>query len=153
MEFFTPKHRDDPNEKIAYLYHGVAAGGRVITKIIKADPEKKHLVSESVFEPGIPRGQGGNIGTLIIGGLETSLAEMQDIMAAKQEKKWVPRKSNSDIAEMCRYLLEARNDAIRYYRKNPSEIPPKKPKPILYLPTGCKMVQTAEPGLKILAQV
>ena len=152
MEFFAPKYRDDPNEKVAYLYHGIAPGGRVITKIVKADPEKKHLVSESSFGPGIPRGQGGNIGTLIIGGMETTLAEMRDIMAAKQEKKWVPRRSDSDVVDMCRYLLEKRNDLIRHYRKNPSEAP-KVPKPVLYLPVGCRMVDTVEPGLKILAKV
>jgi len=148
MRYFAPKYRYDPNEKVDSLYYGVSPGGQTVTKVVKRSRTNDGLEATRTYAPGIPRGEGGNIATLIIGGMETTLAEMEDILEAKKEKKWVPRRSNSDIVEMCRYLIEQRNDAIRYFRKNPSEAPPKK-KITLHLPVGCRMVDAPVPGLRV----
>ena len=152
MRFYSPKYRYDPNAMVQSLYHGIAPGGQTVTKIVKLNADKDQLEATRTYEPGIPRGQGGNIGTFIIGGMVTTLDEMKDICEAAKEKKFVPRKSNKEVADMCRHLLERRNDTIKYYRKNPSEAP-KKPKVQLYLPVGCHYKDTPEPGLKILARV
>ena len=85
--------------------------------------------------------------------METTLDEMEDILEAKKQKKWVPRKSQSEIVDMCRYLVEQRNDKIRHFRKNPSEAPKPRPRARLHLPVSCRMIDTPEPGLRIVAQV
>ena len=151
--WYAPKYRYAPNVMVQSLYHGVAPNGTVVTRVIKPNADRDALETTRTYEPGIPRGQGGNIATLIIGGMETTLDEVRDILAAKKEKKFVPRRSNKEIADMCRYLLERRNDAIRYYRKNPSEASNLPRKPILHLPVGFHYKDTPEPGLKILARV
>lgn len=157
MEFFVPKYRRNPNEMVSSLYYGVAPGGTVVTRLVKKSPTADKTEVTRTYEPGIPRGQGGNIATLIIGGMETTLDEMEDILAIKKqkekEKAFVPRRSNKEIADLCHILLERRNDAIRHFRKNPSEGPTPKPKVRLHLPVGYRMATTPEPGLRILAQV
>ena len=157
MEFFVPKYRRNPNEKVESLYYGVAPGGQVVTSLVKPSQDRKRMEATKTYEPGIPRGQGGNIATLIIGGMETTLDEMEDILAIKKqqekEKGFVPRRSNKEIADLCHILLEQRNDRVRYLRKNPSEAPKPKPTVRLHLPVGCRMVDTPVPGLRIVAQV
>lgn len=135
------------------LYYGVAPGGTVVTKVIKRSRTEDRLEASRTYEPGIPRGQGGQIAHLIIGGMETSLDEIEDLLAAKKERKFTPRRGPGEIADMCRQLIEIRNDKIKYYRKNPSEAPKPKPKVRLHLPVGFRYVQTNEPGLRVLAQV
>ena len=154
MEHFTPKYRYDPNEKVESLYFGVGNGNTTVTRVVKKSRDSDSMETSRTYERNsVERLQGGYIGTFIIGGMETTMDEMRDILEAKKEKKWVPRRSGKEIADMCRALIEQRNDDIKYYRKNPSEAPKPKPKPVLYLPTGYQYVDTSEPGLKILAQV
>lgn len=106
-----------------------------------------------IYGAGLPRGQGGLIGVLVLGGMETSLDEMEYIAEARREKKFVPQRDPSDIVNMTRLVLERRNDLIRHFRKNPSEAPKLKPRRGLYLPRGYRLVPTKEPGLKIVARV
>jgi prolyl-tRNA synthetase len=149
----SPKYRHDPNEKIHSIYHGVAPGGKVVTRTIRVNHDQTGLEATREYEPGVlARGEGGNVGTIILGGMETTLDEMHDILEEQKEKKWVPRRSTGEIADMCRQLMENRNDTIRYYQKNPSEAPKPRPKPQLFLPVGCRMVDTPIPGFRILAQ-
>jgi len=151
FEWFAPKYRRDPNAMVHSLYHGVAGNNKIVTRIIKPDADGNRMEATRVYEPGLERGQGGNIATLIIGGMETTLDEMEDILAAKKDQKWVPRRSNSDIAEMCRHLMEMRNEKILEARKNPSTHK-QPPKPAFYLPVGVRMVDTPIPGLKIVSR-
>ena len=152
MEFFAPKYRRDPNEKVHSLYYGVGQGHQVLTRLIKKDPGADRMEATKTYDPGLPRGQGGHVGMLILGGMETTLDEMEYILEAKKEKKWVPQRDGKEISEMCRVLIERRNDRIKYLQKNPSEAPKKKTV-MLHLPVGYRYVDTPEPGLKILAKV
>ena len=88
----------------------------------------------------------------MLGGLETTLDEMEYILEARKQKKFVPQRTGGEIAQMCQLLHERRNEAIKYFRKNPSEAPKKK-SVRLHLPVGCRLVPTSEPGLKIVARV
>ena len=135
------------------IYRGISPGGMTVTKTVKRSRTEDRLEATRVYEPGMARGEGGNIATLIIGGMETTLDEVQDMLAAKKEKKWVPRRTNHEISDMCHYLLEQRNDKIRYFKKNPSEAPKFRPKPVLHLPVGYHMKETQEPGLRMLARI
>lgn len=152
VDWFAPKFRRDPNEKIASLYYGVGSGNTTVTTTRKVGLDCNSIVSEREYGPGLQRGEGGLVGHLILGGLETTLDEMQYILEAKKEKKWVPRKSGKEIVDMCRLLIERRNERVKYLRKNPSEAPKKKTVR-LHLPVGYRMTNTSEPGLKILAEV
>ena len=90
----------------------------------------------------------GLAGVLVLGGMEVNLDELEYIMEARKtyRKPFQQRKSGKEIADMCRAVIERRNDAIRYFQKNPSEAPkPKKKTVSLHLPVGCRMVQTSEP--------
>ncbi|MCB7128072.1 MAG: hypothetical protein J3T61_00850 [Candidatus Brocadiales bacterium] len=152
MNWFAPKYRRDPNEKVDTLYYGVGSGNTTVTRIRKKSRDgDKMEISQSVG-PGLERGQGGRIGVLVIGGMETSLDEMEYILEAKRQKKFIPRRNGSEIADMCRLVLERRNEAIKHYRKNPSEAPKKKTVR-LHLPVGYRYVGTKEPGLQILARI
>lgn len=152
MDFLVPKYRRNPNEKIHSLYQGVANGNRTVTTLVKPGLERNNLEATRTFGPGLEPGQGGQVAVLILGGLETTLDEMEYILEARREKKFVPRRSGKEIAEMCYLLLERRNDLIRHRQKNPSE-KPKKRRVRLHLPVGYRMVPTAVPGLRVLAQI
>ena len=155
MEHFTPKFRRNPNAKIESLYQGVASGGRTVTAIVKPSAYRNSMEKTLVYGPGIPRGQGGMVASIVLGGMETSLDEMEYILEGMREKKFVPNHTGGQVAQMCRALMERRNDRIRYLRKNPSEAPKPKPKGTvrLYLPRGYRFMQTPEPGFKIAVRV
>lgn len=143
----TPKYRENPNGKVYSLYHGVSVTGRTVTALTMPSADRNRLETTRVYGKALPRGQGGQIATLILGGMETSLAEMRDIMAAKQEKRFVPRRGNGEIADMCRFLLERRNEAILMARKSR---PTQGKKPVrMLLPVGYRMEQTSIPGLRL----
>ena len=155
MEHFTPKFRDNPNERVHTLYQGITNGGGTVTGIIKKSRTEDRLEKTRIFGPReLQRGESGQAAIIILGGMETTLAEMQYILEAKKQQRFVPRRSSGEIAQMCALLRERRNDTIRYYRKNPSEAPkPKKKTVRLHLPVGFRYVGTSEPGLKILARI
>jgi hypothetical protein len=155
VETFTPKFRDDPNEKVYSLYQGIAPGGGTVTTVIKKSRTEDKLEKTRVFGPrAIQRGESGQVAVLVIGLMETSLDEMHYILEARKQKKFVPRRGPGEIAQMCALLRERRNNTIRYYRKNPSEAPkPKKRTIRLHLPVGFRMMQTSEPGLQVLARI
>lgn len=148
MDFFTPKYRYDPNEKVHSLYQGVTHGG-TMTSVVKKSRTEDRMETTRTLGPMLPRGQGGMAGVLILGGMETTLDEMRYIMEARQQKKWTPRRSGGEIAQMCQVLAERRNEAIKYFKKNPSEAPKPKRKARFYLPRGVRMVPTAEPGFSV----
>lgn len=152
MDWFAPKYRRDPNEMVHSLYYGVGAGATTLTRTVKKSRDGDHMEDTRIYGPGLARGEGGQIGILILGGMETTLDEMEYLLEAKKQKKFVPRKDGKEIADMCRLLMERRNERIKYFRKNPSEIPKKKTVR-LHLPVGVRYVNTSEPGLKILARV
>ncbi len=152
MEWYSPRFRRDPNEKVESLYYGVGPGGTVVTNLITKSRDADAMVSTKTYEPGLARGQGGQAAVIILGGMETTLDEMEAILEAKKQEKFVPRRSGKEIADMCRLLLERRNDTIRHYRKNPSEAPKRKTVR-LHLPVGYHYADTLDPGLKILARI
>ena len=153
MDFLVPKYRRDPNAKIESLYCGVANGGKTVTRLVKPALDCNHLEATCEYGPGLKRGEGGRIGILVLGGMETTLDEMEYLVEAKKQKPFVPRRSGGEIAQMCHLLIERRNDMIRHLRKNPSEAPKKKRTVRLHLPVGYRMMPTSEPGLKVLARI
>ena len=148
MDFLVPKFRRDGNAKIDSLYYGVAPGGMTVTAIAKPslDGSRKE-VTRSYESGGLAPGQGGRIGILILGGMETTLDEVEYILEAKKQKPFVPRRSSGEIASMCYELLERRNSLIRHYQKNPSEAPKKTAR--LYLPVRVRQVKTPVSGLTL----
>ena len=152
MEHFTPKFRYDPNAKVDSVYYGVAHGGRLVTSVVKKHPVADRMETTRAYEPGLARGQGGRGAVLILGGMETTLDEMEYLLQRQKEKPFVPRRGGKEIADMCRALTERRNDRIKYFRANPSEKPKKQPVR-LHLPVGFRWMPTPEPGFQILAKV
>lgn len=156
MEHFTPKYRRNPNAKIESLYVGVAPGNRTVARVVKPSLDQNRMEATEVYGPGLPRGQGGRIAVLVLGGMETTLDEMEYLVQAKQSKAFVPQRGPGEIASMCRLLLSRRNEQIearrKYLKGNPSETPKKK-KVRLHLPVGYRFVETKEPGFKVLARI
>ncbi len=152
MEIIVPKFHRNPNEMVASIYSGVAPGGRTVTRVTKVAADHNSMETTRVYGPGLSRGQGGQIGVLVLGGLVTTLDEMEYIIAAKREKKFVPRRSGGEIVEMCRMLVERRNEQIMEARKRVAVLP-KKRSVRLHLPVGCRYVGTTVPGLKVLARI
>lgn len=152
MEILAPKFRRNGNALVHSLYQGVGPGGTTVTRLVKPDASSSRMEVTETYGPGLRRGEGGQIGVLVLGGMETTLDEMEYILEARKQKRFVPRYTGGEIAEMCRMLLERRNDRVRHYRKNPSEAP-KKRTARLYLPVGYHYVPTSEPGLSVLARV
>ena len=148
MEFFVPKYRRDPNAMVHSVYSGVTSGGTVST-LVKKHPTEDRLETTRSMGPMLPRGVGGRVGVLILGGMVTTLDEMEYLIEGAKQKKWTPKKTSGEISLMCQALAERRNDAIKHYRKNPSEAPNPKRKVRFYLPAGVRMVPTNEPGLSI----
>jgi hypothetical protein len=112
------------------------------------------METTKIYGPGLPRGQSGHIGVLVLGGMETTLAEMEYLIAAKKAKKFVPQRNQSEIAKMCRLLQERRNEHIMDARKRAGTSQPKPKKTVrLHLPVGFRYVGTREPGLKVLARI
>ena len=152
MEVLIPKYRRDPNAMVHHAFVGIAPGNRSVTTITSFNKNTERMEQSRVYGAAVlPRGQSGNIGTLILGGMVTTLDEVEYLVEANKEKKFVRQKSGSEIARMCRNLQDRRNEAIKYLRKNPSVNAnlPKPKRPGLYLPKGVRMVQTKEPGLRI----
>mgnify|MGYP001587946274 FL=1 len=152
IEILTPKYRRNPNEKVESLYFGVGARGTQVLTLTKPSLDRNHMESTRTYSQGIPRGQGGRIATLILGGMEATLDEVEYILEAHKEKKFQQRRSGGEIADMCRLLIEKRNDRFKFFQKNPSE-KPRRRKRRIYLPVGYRYVDTPEPGFKMLAKV
>ena len=122
--------------------------------MVKKSRTEDKLEKTRIFGPReLQRGESGQAAVIILGGMETSLAEMEYILEARRQKKFVPKRAGGEIAQMCRLLRERRNATILHYRKNPSEAPKKKRTVQLYLPVGLRYVPTSEPGLQVLARV
>ena len=154
MDHFTPKYRRDPNEKVQSLYYGVANGARVVTSVVKPSLDRNRMEATRTYEPGMERGAGGRCAVIVLGGMEATLDEVEYILEAKKQKPFKPQRNPGEIAHMCGLLMERRNEAIRYFRKNPSEAPkPKKKTARIYLPSGYRYMPTNEPGLKVLARI
>ena len=157
MDILTSNFKRDGNAKVQSLYAGVALGGRTVTTIVKPSADGNRMEATKVYGPGLAPGQGGRIAVLVLGGMETTLDEMEYIIAAKREQKFVPRRTGGEIAEMCRLLQMRRNEQIEAQRKhlagNPSEAPKKKRTVRLHLPVGYRMAKTGVEGLRILARV
>lgn len=154
MDILTNRFKRNPNEKIHSLYHGVTSGGLTVTTIVRPSVDKQRMEATKVYGPGMKRGQGGHVAVLVIGGMETTLDEMEYILQAKRAKGFTPRRKSGEIADMCRLLIERRNEQIEAARKlvagNPSMAPKKKRTVRLHLPVGFRYVQSKEPGLKVL---
>ena len=152
MQILTQNFRRNPNEMVESVWSGITSGNRTVTTIVKPSLDRNRMEATRVYGPAIPRGQSGNIGVLVLGGMVTSLDEMEDIAATRRAEKFVPEKKPSDIVAMCRLLNDRRNELImaarRRVRGNPSEAVPKK-RVGLYLPKGVRYVPTSEPGLRI----
>jgi hypothetical protein len=151
MQILTQNFKRNPNELVSSMYSGVAQGNRTVTTIVKPSLDRNRMETTRVYGPAIPRGQGGRIGVLVLGGMETTLDEVQDILEAHRQQKFVPQRNNSEIAQMCRMVADKRNELIMAARRkvkgNPSEAPKKRVG--LFLPKGFKYVRTSEPGLKV----
>lgn len=158
MEFLAPKYRRDPNEMIDTIYHGVVPGGRTVTAIRRVSEDRNHMVTDKQYGPGIPAQQGGRVGVFIMGGLETTLDEMTDLLNERRNEPMQVQKQPWEVAKMCHDLMAKRNQIIEDQRKlqarNPSMRPRRLPtRPVLHLPSGFRMKETSEPGLKVLARV
>lgn len=151
MEILTNRYKRDPNAMVHTAYVGVAPGMRTVTRITQVDKAGDRLATSHLYGPGIPRGAGGRVATIILAGMETTLDEVQYMLEGIREKKFVPERKPSDISKMCQMVAERRNERIKHLRKNPSEASnlPKPRRRGLYLPKGYRMVQTREPGFKI----
>lgn len=157
MDFLVPKYRRNPNAKVETLYSGVAPGNRTVTTIVKPSLDGNRMEATRVYGPGLPRGVGGRIAVLVLGGMETTLDEMEYLIEAKRDKKFVPQRGPGEIASMGRLLLARRNEQIearqKYLKANPSEMPKKKRTVTLHLPVGFRYMPTNEPGVRILARI
>lgn len=158
MDILTNKYKRNGNAMVASVYSGVSHGGGTVTVIKKPSADHNHMETTRIYTPGqLARGEGGRIGVLVLGGMVTTLDEMEYIIAAKQEKKFVPQRGPAEIAQMCRLVTERRNEQIRarnkYLDGNPSEAPKKKRTVRLHLPVGFRYMATSEPGLKMLARI
>ena len=145
MEILTQNFKPNPNQMVSAIYAGIAPGGRTVTTVVKPSVDRNRMEATRVYGEGLTRGVGGQIGVLVLGGMVTPLAEMEYIIAAKQDKKFVPRRHGGEIAGMCRLLAERRNEQIRVARKqartNPSTMP-KKRTVHLHLPFSFPYSQT-----------
>ena len=155
LTVLVPKYRRDPNAMVHSAYVGVAQGNRTVTTVNSFNKNTERMETTRVFgQNTLARGQSGHAGTFILGGMVTTLDEVEYLVEAAKEKKFVRQKSSSEIAAMCHELQERRNEQIKYLRKNPSEIPQVKPRRRgLFLPTGVRMVPTGVPGLRIAVGV
>jgi len=153
MDFFIPNHRRDGNAKVDSLYVGVSPGGQTVTALRKPSADGKRMETTRTYSPGLARGEGGQIATLVLGGMETTLDEMEFIAESKKQKKFIPRRDRTDIVKMCRMILERRNQAIRDNKGLATKAASAKPKVTLHLPVGYRYVGTKEPGLKVLARI
>lgn len=152
MDILLNKHRRNPNQMVHSIYAGVGPGGRTVTAVTKVSADGNQMETTRTYGPGLARGQGGQIGVLVLGGMVTTLDEMEYIISAKQEKKFIPKRSNGEIADMCRMVGERRNEQIREARKQVAW-QPKKKRVKLHLPVGVRYVGTREPGLRVLARI
>jgi len=155
MDILLNKHRRNPNEMVHSIYAGVEPGGRTVTAVTKVSADGNRMETTRTYGPGLARGQSGLAGVLVLGGMVTTLDEMEYILSAKQEKKFVPKRSNGEIADMCRMVGERRNEQIRATRKQMGNNLPRTPKRRirLHLPVGVRYVGTGVPGLRILARI
>ncbi len=155
MQVLVPKYRRNPNEKIEALYSGVTHGNRTVTTVVKPSLDRSRLEKTRVYGPALPRGQSGLAAVLVLGGMETTLDEMEYILEARRAKKFVPKRGMSEIAEMCRLVTERRNEAIMEARKRAPKVTPPAPRRTvrLYLPSGYKWARTAEPGLRVAVRL
>jgi hypothetical protein len=157
MDFLVPKYRRNPNAKVESLYSGVASGNRTVTTLVKPSLDANRMEATRVYGPGLPRGSGGRIAVLVLGGMETTLDEMEYIIEAKRSKKFIPQRGPGEIASMARLLFARRNEQIearqKYLKANPSEMPKKKRTVTLHLPVGFRYMPTNEPGVRILARI
>lgn len=155
MDFLIPKYRRDPNEKVEAIYSGIGPGGRTVTRVTRPSLDGKRMERTVTYGSPMPleRGQGGRVAVLVIGGMETTLDEMEYLVEAAKQKKWEQRRTSNEIVAMCRELAERRNALVKHLRANPSERPKKTPRKPLYLPVGYRFVPTTTPGMKVLARV
>ena len=157
MDFLIPKYQRNPNAMVHSIYQGVAPNGRTATTVVKASADRNRLEATTIYGPGLARGQSGRVAVLVLGGMVTSLDEMQYILEAKRDKKFVPQRSGGEISQMCHILQQRRNEQIearrKYLKANPSEAPkPRKRTITLHLPVGFRYMLTSEPGLSVLAR-
>ena len=148
MEILTNNYKRNPNEKVHSLYQGVSTLGGSVVALTKKHPTEDKMQRIITPTDGLARGQGGLAAVLVLGGMETTLDEMEYILEARRQKKWTPTKTGGEISQMCQLVAERRNEQIKHYRKNPSEAP-KVRKRGLYLPRGYRMEKTDTPGLKV----
>ena len=156
MEILTQNFKRKPNEMVESVWSGIASGNRTVTGVTKPSADRNRMETTRVYGPGLPRGQSGNIGVLVMGGMVTSLDEMEDIAQTRRAEKFVPEKTPGDIVAMCRRLNDRRNELIMAARRrikgNPSEAPKRK-RVGLYLPKGVHYVPTSVPGLKVAVRM
>ena len=147
METYTPKYKRDGNAKVHSLYFGVSPLGGTVTTLVKKHPTEDRLEKTRIFGATMERGAGGRAAVLVIGGMETTLDEMEDILAAAKAKKFKPKRTNGEIAAMCEELRQRRNEAILQARKTAPAKPKRKIR--LYLPVGYRMAETGVQGLRM----
>ena len=158
MQILTQNYKRNPNELVSSVYSGVAPGNRTVTIIRKPSADRNRMESTKIYGPMMPRGQGGRIAVMVLGGMETTLDEVEYIVKARQEKKFVPQRTSSEIAQMCKLLQDRRNEQVVEAKKRAgislSDSPkPKKKKIVLHLPVGYKFVGTNEPGLNVAVRI
>lgn len=149
MQILVPRYRYNPNAKVDSIYQGVALGNQTVTTVRMPSVDGNRMEAQREYGAMIPRGQGGRVATLVLGGMETSLDEMKYILEECKERRFQEKRTPMQIVDMCRLLNERRNDMVKHFQKNPSERPRRR-KVGLYLPRGYRLMQTDEPGLKVV---
>src|SRR3990167_7558929 len=149
MDILTQTYKRDGNAKVHSLYFGVSPLGGTVTTIVKKHPTEDRLEKTRVFGPPMERGAGGRAMVLVLGGMETTLDEIEDILAMAKAKPFKPQRTSGEIAAMCEYLRERRNEAIREAQKTAPAEPKKKRTINLSLRVGSRRAKTGVPGLRM----
>lgn len=154
VEILTQKFKRNGNAMVHSAYVGVAPGHSTVTRITAVNKDADRMETTRAYGTGLPRGAGGRVATLVLGGMETTLDEIEYMLEGIREKKFVPQRKPGEISQMCRMLAERRNERIKYLRKNPSEAP-KRIGQLLYLPRRVRVMPTHVPipGFQLPAKV
>ena len=52
MDYFVPKYRRNPNEKVESIYSGIAPGNQTVTTVVKPSMDGNHMEATKVYGPG-----------------------------------------------------------------------------------------------------
>ena len=83
MEILTNNYKRNPNALVHSLYQGVSVLGGSVIALTKKHPTEDRLQRIITPTDGLARGQSGLAAVLVLGGMETTLDEMEYILEAR----------------------------------------------------------------------